>query len=69
MFEGAQNERLGNSSVEWDQRPFAARHAANNLPGMFRASEEEDRPVSERDVHGGRCGLALLALPVQRGRI
>lgn len=35
---------------------------ANDLSGVQRRSEEQDRQVFERDVQGGWRGLALLAL-------
>lgn len=35
---------------------------SDDLPGMQRAPEEEDRPVPERDAQAGRDRVALLAL-------
>lgn len=46
---------------------LAGERDADDLPGMQRASEEEERPVSERDAQVGRDCSALLALRTQRG--
>lgn len=54
--------RKRNSQQARNNGSAAGRHGSDNLPGMQPRQEEEARPMSQRDVHAGRSGLALLAL-------
>lgn len=45
-----------------DHGPEMVRDHANNVPPMLGGSEEQEGPLSERDVSAGRDRLALLAL-------
>ncbi len=40
-------------------------NGSDNLPGVQRNPQEQDGSLSIGDVHGGRSGVALLALPEQ----
>jgi hypothetical protein len=69
LTEAANANRNGNPARGGDKPAQARRDAAHHLPGVQPASQEQDRPVSERDVQAGRDRLALLALQHERGGI
>lgn len=68
MTGGENGNRVGNPSAARDHREAAVRHGEDALPGVQRAQAQQDRPLPERDVQAGLCGLALLALQLGRGR-
>ncbi|WP_422028133.1 hypothetical protein [Roseovarius sp.] len=61
-WEAVNEIRKRHSEGQRDRGQAAGGNAAHDLPGMQPATKEETRPVSERDVQGGRDRLALLAL-------
>ena len=61
----AHGDVMGNSAEARDQREAGQRDAADNLSGMQRVTQKQNRSMPERDFHAGRGGLALLALPEQ----
>ena len=52
-----------------NNRSAHRRDAANNVPGVQPAPEEENGPVLVGDVEAGRDRLELLALRAQRGGV
>lgn len=54
---------MGDSERSGDRGEASPRDAADDLPGMFGASEEENRPVPIGDVQAGRDSVEMLALP------
>lgn len=62
-------DNMGNPAQARHRREAHDRNAANDLPGVLTAPEEENGSVPERDVHGGRSGLALSPLQLERGRV
>ena len=53
---------MGNPQSARDHRQAVLGDAAHDLPGMFGAAAQQNRPMLVRDVQAGRRGLALLAL-------
>lgn len=65
---GAANENgTGDTTRRGDYRSAAIWKPANDLSRVQFGASEENGPLSERNVHGRWCGLALLALSAQRG--
>lgn len=58
--------RIRDTAQARDQRAQPERDAADDLPRVQPAPEEETRSVSQRDVQTGRDRLALLALRTGR---
>ena len=52
----------GNPRLGGDRGQAHVRDGSGDLSRVQPTQAEQDGPVSERDVHGGRGGLALLAL-------
>lgn len=57
--------RERNSKRGGDKGPAASRNTANNLSGVQRAPEKENRPMFERHIQAGRSSVVLLALLIQ----
>ena len=63
-------DSLGNHPGSWDYGKANNRDAKNDMPGMQPHTEKQNRSMLERDIQGGRCAVALLALREQgRGMV
>lgn len=51
-----------NPARQPDHGEANARHGSDDLSGVQRGAAQQQRPLSERVVSAGWCGLALLAL-------
>jgi len=60
-------ERIGNPATARDQRQGGARNAANNLPRVQPAPEEEKRPVPGSQLQAGRDSGLLSPLRLANG--
>ena len=59
----------GNTRHGGDRGQAHVRDGSGAMPGVQPAQAEQVGPVPERDIHGGRGGLEVLALRLDGGRI
>lgn len=62
-------DSMGNHQQTRDYREANQRNGQNDMPGVQRRTEEQDRPLPVRHVQAGWRGVEMLALWMARGRM